>query len=64
MSRTLGSMSRRAAPRNVRPILWLSLSVLGFVAALALRSSVLAVFASVAILGALLSVGRFPRIRD
>jgi hypothetical protein len=57
-------MSRRAAPRNLRPILWLSLSVVGFAAALVLRSSALAVLASVAILGALLSVGRFPRIRD
>jgi hypothetical protein len=57
-------MSRRGASRNLRPILWLSLSIVGFVAALALRSSALAVLASVAILGALLSVGRFPRIRD
>ena len=57
-------MSRRAAPRNLRPIVWLGLSVLGFVAAVALQSSALAVLASVAILGALLSVGRFPRIRD
>jgi hypothetical protein len=57
-------MLRRKAPRNLRPFLWLSLSVVGFVAALALRSSAIAVLASVAILGALLSVGRFPRIRD
>ena len=56
-------MSRLRA-RNLRPILWLGLSLVGFVAALALRSSALAVLASVAILGALLSVGRFPRIRD
>jgi hypothetical protein len=57
-------MSRRAAPRNLRPIVWLGLSVVGFVGAVALQSSALAVLASVAILGALLSVGRFPRIRD
>ena len=57
-------MSRRAAPRNLRPIVWLGLSVLGFVAAVDLQSSALAGLASVAILGALLSVGRFPRIRD
>jgi hypothetical protein len=57
-------MSRRAAPRNLRPIVWLGLSVLGFAAAVMLQSSALAVLASVAILGALLSVGRFPRIRD
>jgi len=57
-------MSRRTAPRNLRPIVWLGLSVLGFVAAVDLQSSALAGLASVAILGALLSVGRFPRIRD
>jgi hypothetical protein len=57
-------MSRRAAPRNLGPILWLSVSLVGFAAAVVLRSSIFAVLASVAILGALLSVGRFPRIRD
>ena len=57
-------MSRRGAPRNLRLIVWLGLSALGFAAAVEYRSSALAVLASVAILAALLSVGRFPRIRD
>ena len=56
-------MSPRSTRRNLRPILWLGLSAVAFVAALALGNAALALVASVAIVGALLSVERYPRIR-
>jgi hypothetical protein len=58
------SMSQRTTRRNLRPMFWLGLSVVGFAAALALGNAALALFASLAIVGALLSVQRYPRIRD
>lgn len=57
-------MSQRSTRRNLRPILWLGLSAVAFVAALALGNAALVLLASLAIIGALLSVERYPRIRD
>jgi hypothetical protein len=57
-------MSQRSTRRNLRPILWLGLSAVGFAAAIALGNAALVVLASLAIVGALLSVERYPRIRD
>ena len=57
-------MTQRPARRNVRPILWLALSALAFAAAFALGNSAFVLLASLAIVGALLSVERYPRIRD
>ena len=57
-------MSQRSTRRNLRPILWLGLSVVAFAGALALANAALALVASLAIVGALLSVERYPRIRD
>lgn len=47
--------------RTVRVILWLGLSVLAFAAAAELGSGAFALVASLALFGALLSVGRIPR---
>jgi hypothetical protein len=57
-------MSQRSTRRNLRPILWLGLSAVGFAAAIALGSTALVLLASLAIVGALLSVERYPRIGD
>jgi hypothetical protein len=57
-------MSQRSTRRNPHPVMWLGLSVLAFVAALALGSAALALVASLAVVGALLSIERFPRNRD
>jgi len=56
-------MTQRSSRRNLRPILWLGLSAVSFVAALALGNAALVLVASVGIVGALLSVERYPRIR-
>ena len=57
-------MSQGSARRNLRPALWLGLSIVGFAAAIASGSAAPALLASLAIVGALLSVARIPRIRD
>jgi hypothetical protein len=57
-------MSQRTTHRNRRPAIWLGLSALAFVVAVALGSAALALVASLAAVGALLSVDRFPRNRD
>jgi hypothetical protein len=57
-------MSQRSTRRNLRPVLWLGLSAVAFVAALALGNAALVLLASLAVIGALLSVERYPRIRD
>lgn len=57
-------MSPRSTRRNRRPAIWLGLSAIVFAAALALGSAALALLASLAVVAALLSVERFPRIRD
>jgi hypothetical protein len=57
-------MSQHSTRRNLRPILWLGLSAVAFAAAFALGSVALVLLASLAIVGALLSVERYPRIRD
>ena len=57
-------MSQRRTRRNLRPVLWLGLSAAAFAAAVALGNAALVVLASLAIVGALLSVERYPRIRD
>lgn len=57
-------MSQRSTHRNRRPAIWVALSALAFVAALALGSDALALVASLAVVGALISVERYPRIRD
>ena len=57
-------MSQRSTHRNRRPAIWVTLSALAFVAALALGSDALALVASLAVVGALVSVERYPRIRD
>jgi hypothetical protein len=57
-------MSQHSTRRNLRPILWLGLSAVAFVGALALGNAALVLLASLAIVGALVSVERYPRIRD
>ena len=57
-------MSQRTTHRNRRPAVWLGLSAIAFGAALALGSAALVLVASLAVVGALLSVERFPRNRD
>ena len=57
-------MPRRATRWNLRPVLWVALSAIGFAAAVALQSAAFALLASLAIFAALLSVGRYPRLRD
>jgi hypothetical protein len=57
-------MSRQRTRRNLRPALWVGISLIGFALALGLQSAAVAFLASLALLGALLSVARFPRIRD
>lgn len=57
-------MSRQRTRRNLRPVLWVAISAIGFALALGLQSAAVAFLASLALLGALLSVARFPRIRD
>lgn len=44
-------MSQRSTHRNLRPAIWLGLSALGFLAALALGSTALALLASLAVVG-------------
>jgi hypothetical protein len=56
-------MSKRSTRRNLRPILWLGLSAAAFLVALALGNAALALVGSLAIVCALLSVERYPRIR-
>ena len=57
-------MSIRPTRRNLRPIVWLGLSAVAFAAAIAFGNAALALLASLALLGVLLSVGRLPRLRD
>jgi len=57
-------MSLQRTRRNLRPILWVGISVIGFAISLGLQSAAVAFLASLALLGALLSVARFPWIRD
>ena len=57
-------MSKRPTRRNLRPGLWLGLSAVAFAGAVALGNAALVLLASLAIVGALLSVERYPRIRD
>jgi hypothetical protein len=57
-------MSQRPTRRNLRPILWLGESTAAFAAAFASGSAALALGASLAVVAALLSVERYPRIRD
>ena len=57
-------MPKRSTRRNLRPILWLGLSVVAFAAAIALGNATPVLLASLAIVGALLSIERYPRIRD
>jgi hypothetical protein len=57
-------MSTRPMRPKLRPLLWLGLSGIAFAAALALGNGALALVASLALIGALLSVGRYPRLRD
>jgi len=57
-------MSQCSTRRNLRPILWLGLSAVAFVGALAIGNAALVLVASLAIVGALISVERYPRIRD
>jgi hypothetical protein len=47
---------------NRRAILWTVVCVVGFIAAVVLGSAVFALLDSLALLGALLSIRRFPRI--
>jgi hypothetical protein len=56
-------MSQRSTRRNLRPILWLGLSAVAFAGAFALGNAALALVASLAIVAALVSVERYPRIR-
>jgi hypothetical protein len=56
-------MSQRRTRRNLRPALWLGLSAAAFAGAVALGNAALVVLASLAIVGALLSVERYPRFR-
>jgi hypothetical protein len=57
-------MSQRSTRRNLRPVLWLGLSVVAFVAAIALANAALVLLGCLGIVGALLSIERYPRIRD
>jgi hypothetical protein len=57
-------MSHRPARRNLRPILWLTVSAMAFGAALALGTAALVLVGSLAIIAALVSIERYPRIRD
>jgi hypothetical protein len=57
-------MSKRPARRNLRPVLWLALSAAAFAAALALGTAALVLIGSLAIVGALVSIERYPRTRD
>lgn len=57
-------MSPRSTHRNLRPAIWLAISVLAFVAALALGSAALVLIGSLGIVVALLAVERYPKIRD
>ena len=56
-------MSQPSTRRNLRPILWLGLSAVAFAGAFALGNAALALVASLAIVAALVSVERYPRIR-
>jgi hypothetical protein len=57
-------MSNRPARRNLRPVFWLALSAMAFGAALALGTAALVLVGSLAIIAALVSIERYPRIRD
>ena len=50
--------------RNLRPVLWVGLSALGFAAAVELGSTALALIASLAMFGAFQAVERYPTLRD
>ena len=57
-------MSSRPKRRNPWPVLWLALSAVGFVLAVALASAAFALLASLSVVGALASVDHLPRLRD
>jgi 4-hydroxybenzoate polyprenyltransferase len=54
----------RTTPRqsNRRAILWIAVCIVGFIAAIALSNTVFALLGSLALLGALVSIRRFPRV--
>jgi hypothetical protein len=56
-------MSTRPTRRNLRPALWLAISLIGFVAGVGLGNVGFALLASLAMVGALVSVERYPRNR-
>jgi hypothetical protein len=57
-------MSHQRARRNLRPVLWVGLSAVGFAAAIELGTAAIALIASLAMLGAFLTVERYPLLRD
>jgi hypothetical protein len=57
-------MSGRRPVRNLGSIVWMALSAVGFLAAVQFQSAAFALVASVALFAAVLSVGRFPRLRE
>ena len=57
-------MSGRRPVRNLRSIIWMALSAVGFLACVEFQSAVFALIASLALFAAVLSVGRFPRLRE
>jgi hypothetical protein len=57
-------MSGRRAVRNLRSIVWMALSAVGFLASVEFQSAAFALIASLALFAAILSVGRFPRLRE
>lgn len=57
-------MANRPARRNFRPVLWLALGATAFVAGIALGTAALVLIGSLAIVAALVSIERYPRIRD
>jgi hypothetical protein len=57
-------MSGRRPARNLRLLVWVALSAVGFIAAVRFQSTAVALIASLALLAAIVSVGRFPRLRE
>ena len=57
-------MSHPWMRRNLRPVLWVGLSALGFAAAVELGSTAPALIASLAMFGAFHAVERYPLLRD
>ena len=57
-------MSHQRTRRNLRPVLWVGFSALGFAAAIEFGTAAFALIASLAMLGAFLTVERYPLLRD